>query len=114
MTKFWAELWLIHPFCEGNTRTTTVFMEKYLQSLGIVVDNMTFKTNAKYFRDCLVRANYSNEEFGITSNMEPLRNFIYHVITGTPEDIEFEDLYITERFAKEDKNGTKRRRLIRL
>lgn len=31
---FTASLWQIHPFCEGNTRTTAVFIIKYLRHLG--------------------------------------------------------------------------------
>lgn len=114
ITKFWAELWFIHPFGEGNTRTTTVFMEKYLQSLGYNLDNMVFKNNAKYFRDSLVRANYSNETLGIEKYPNAFRNFVYNAMANTPENINFEDLYICDRFAVEDKNGVKRRRLIRL
>lgn len=33
------------PFREGNTRTTALFIEKYLIFLGIKVDNTMFKEN---------------------------------------------------------------------
>ena len=33
IANFTAKIWLIHPFYEGNTRTTCVFVEKYLKSL---------------------------------------------------------------------------------
>ena len=32
-----------YPFREGNTRTTALFIEKYLESLGYDVDNSMFK-----------------------------------------------------------------------
>ena len=57
---FIANLWQIHPFEEGNTRTTAVFVIKYLRSLGFDITNDTFAKNAWYFRNALVRAIYNN------------------------------------------------------
>jgi len=36
IATFVANLWQIHPFGEGNTRTTAVFLIKYLRSIGFV------------------------------------------------------------------------------
>ena len=36
ITDFTSNIWQVHPFREGNTRTTVVFIEKYLISLGSV------------------------------------------------------------------------------
>ena len=33
LVRFCADLWQIHPFCEGNTRTTALFIEQYLKQL---------------------------------------------------------------------------------
>ncbi len=66
LMRFCANLWQIHPFCEGNTRTTAVFMIKYLRTLGFNVVNDMFAQNSWYFRNALVRANYSNIQKGIT------------------------------------------------
>jgi fido (protein-threonine AMPylation protein) len=55
--KFISGIWQIHPFREGNTRTTAVFAIKYFRSLGFSIDNTPFKDNAKYFRDALVLDN---------------------------------------------------------
>ena len=33
-----ARIWQIHPFAEGNTRTTAVFAMKYLQTFGFKPD----------------------------------------------------------------------------
>lgn len=57
VTKFISGIWQIHPFREGNTRTTAVFTIKYFRSLGFEIDNEPFKKNAKYFRDALVLDN---------------------------------------------------------
>lgn len=58
--RFIADVWQIHPFGEGNTRTTAIFAIKYLRSLGYEVENDIFAVNSYYFRNALVRANYTN------------------------------------------------------
>ncbi|HGL8783566.1 TPA: Fic family protein, partial [Streptococcus suis] len=55
--SFISGIWQIHPFREGNTRTITVFLIKYLRSLGFDIDNEPFQKHAKYFRDALVLDN---------------------------------------------------------
>ena len=70
LAKFVAGLWQIHPFGEGNTRTTAIFTIKYLRSLGFSVNNDLFEHDSWYFRNALVRANYRNVRKGI--NAEPL------------------------------------------
>ncbi|WP_288179566.1 Fic family protein [Leyella stercorea] len=39
ITRFVSGLWQIHPFGEGNTRTTAVFTILYLHSIGFKVNN---------------------------------------------------------------------------
>ena len=70
LAKFVAGLWQIHPFGEGNTRTTAIFAIKYLRSQGFSVDNDLFERHSWYFRNALVRASYRNLQKGI--NYEPL------------------------------------------
>ena len=70
LAKFVAGLWQIHPFREGNTRTTAIFTIKYLRSQGFSVNNDLFARHSWYFRNALVRANYRNLNKGI--NYEPL------------------------------------------
>ena len=55
-----ANIWQIHPFCEGNTRATAVFIIKYMRTFGLKVENDAFKKHSWYFRNALVRANYNN------------------------------------------------------
>ncbi len=43
IADFTSNIWQVYPFREGNTRTTAVFIEKYLISLGYAVDNSLFK-----------------------------------------------------------------------
>lgn len=72
IARFVADLWQIHPFGEGNTRTTAVFTIKYLRSIGFDIENTPFIANAWYFRNALVRANYRN----IRKEIEPDRSFL--------------------------------------
>lgn len=65
ITKFTSSIWQIHPFREGNTRTTAVFIQKYLISLGYEVDNSMFKDKSIYFRNALVRSDYFNNKLNI-------------------------------------------------
>ena len=57
VVDFVTLLWQNHPFREGNTRTTAVFVIKYLRSCGFKVNNELFADNSWYFRNALVRAN---------------------------------------------------------
>ena len=43
LAKFTSDIWQIHPFCEGNTRATAIFMIKYMNTLGFKVNNDMFK-----------------------------------------------------------------------
>ena len=45
IAKFVSNLWQIHPFGEGNTRTTAVFAIKYLRSIGFGVNNDLYFSN---------------------------------------------------------------------
>lgn len=60
MAAFTSSIWQVHPFREGNTRTVAVFMVQYLNDLGFTVNNAPFEKHASYFRNALVRANYTN------------------------------------------------------
>lgn len=72
IAKFISGLWQIHPFGEGNTRTTAVFAIKYLRSIGFYVDNDLFANNSWYFRNALVRANYRNAVKGVEPDIKYL------------------------------------------
>ena len=80
ITRFVANMWQIHPFGEGNTRTTAVFTIKYLRSLGFNVNNEPFEKHSWYFRNALVRANYTNMQKGIYMNTEYLEKFFRNIL----------------------------------
>ena len=78
--KFISGLWQIHPFMEGNTRTTAVFTILYLRKFGFQVSNEPFKQYSWYFRNALVRANYNNFAHGIASTTIYLERFFENLI----------------------------------
>ena len=91
---FIANLWQIHVFEEGNTRTTAVFVIKYLRSLGFDVTNDTFAKNAWYFRNALVRANYTNIARGIYEDRSFLILFLRNLLLGENNELKNRNLRI--------------------
>jgi len=51
-----ADLWKVHPFREGNTRTTVTFICQFAESKELPLDRMLFEQNAAYVRGALVAA----------------------------------------------------------
>jgi len=49
-------IWKIHPFREGNTRTTICFFCDFAESKGFPLNRELFKDNSLYFRRALVAA----------------------------------------------------------
>ena len=82
LAKFVAGLWQIHPFGEGNTRTTAIFTIKYLHLLGFSVNNDMFEHYSWYFRNALVRANYRNVQKGINAEPIFLIRFFRNLLLG--------------------------------
>lgn len=82
LARFVAGLWQIHPFGEGNTRTTAVFTIKYLRYLGFSVNNDLFELHSWYFRNALVRANYRNVVKGVEREPIFLIRFFRNLILG--------------------------------
>ena len=87
LTRFCANLWQVHAFCEGNTRTTAVFMIKYLRTLGFNVVNDVFAENSWYFRNALVRANYNDLTAGISETTIYLERFFRSMLLGEEHDL---------------------------
>ena len=83
LAKFASDIWQIHPFCEGNTRATAVFMIKYMKTFGFRVNNDAFEKNSRYFRNALVRANYNNLQKGVHSTTKFLEMFFGNLLLGT-------------------------------
>ena len=102
ITEFSSSIWQIHPFREGNTRTTALFIEKYLNSLGYKVDNSLFKDKSIYFRNALVRSNYYNNYLNINNNNTYLVRFYENLLLGKKHNLNSKDLIVEELFNKKD------------
>lgn len=94
IVKFVSGIWQIHPFGEGNTRTTAVFTMKYLQSFGFEVQNDMFKEHSWYFRNALVRANYNNYPKGIQATDEYLILFFRNLILDEKNELRNRSLLV--------------------
>ena len=98
ITDFTSSIWQVHPFREGNTRTTAVFIEKYLISLGYNVDNSLFKDKSVYFRNALVRSNYFNNYLNIKEDKTYLIKFYENLLLGKNNNLHSEDLIVKKLF----------------
>ena len=93
LAEFTSRIWQVHPFLEGNTRTTAVFIEKYLISLGYQVNNDLFRDHSRYFRDALVRANYANLPKNIAKTDQYLIKFFGNLLFSANHPLS-DDLHI--------------------
>ena len=99
--RFIAQIWQLHPFGEGNTRTTAVFTIKYLNSLGYRVTNNMFRDNSWYFRNALVRANYADYARDVKRDWSYLESFFRNLLLG--EKNEMKSRYLLIGLTDEDK-----------
>ena len=95
LATFVSNLWQIHAFQEGNTRTTAVFFIKYLRSLGFDVTNDVFAKNAWYFRNALVRANFRFIGKGINDDKSYLILFLRNLLLKEHNVLRNRDLRIS-------------------
>ena len=95
LAVFVSRLWQIHIFGEGNTRTTAVFFIKYLRTLGFSATNDIFAENAWYFRNALVRANYTNLQKGIYETTEYLEAFLRNLLLNEKNELHNRNLHIS-------------------
>ena len=91
LAKFTSDIWQIHPFGEGNTRATAVFIIKYMRTFGLKVDNEAFKKHSWFFRNALVRANYNDLQKGIHATTKFLEMFFSNLLLGA--DYELKNRY---------------------
>lgn len=100
---FIARLWQIHIFAEGNTRTTAVFLIKYLRSFGYAITNDAFAKNAWYFRNALVRANYNNFQGNTHESMQYLELFLRNLLLNENNPLHNRDMHISGLLHFEEK-----------
>ncbi len=98
ITRFVSDIWQIHPFGEGNTRTTAVFIIKYLCFLHFIENTVSFEKHSWYFRNALVRANYDNFPEGIFKSFDFLELFFRNIMLN--ENNELKNKYIHVDYSK--------------
>ena len=94
LCRFTSNIWQVHPFCEGNTRTTAVFIIKYLRTFGFNINDEVFANNSWYFRNSLVRANYKNFEKNIFEDIGYLEKFFYNLLSDTKYELKNRYMHI--------------------
>jgi fido (protein-threonine AMPylation protein)/DNA-binding CsgD family transcriptional regulator len=87
IVKFISNVWQIHAFGEGNTRTTAVFTIKYLRSFGFKIDNTPFAQHSWFFRNALVRANFNDWTNSIHATNEYLMMFFGNLLLGEKNEL---------------------------
>jgi len=91
---FVADIWQRHPFREGNSRTTAVFAVKYLRHLGYEVSNRLFAENSWYFRNALVRANFTGLDKNSGRTLAYLVAFFRNLLLGEQNELKSRYLLI--------------------
>ena len=100
LAQFASNIWQIHPFSEGNTRATAVFIIKYMKTFGFRVNNDAFREHSWYFRNALVRANYNNLQKGVHATTKFLELFFSNLLLGT--NYELKNRYMHVDFVDEN------------
>jgi fido (protein-threonine AMPylation protein)/ribosomal protein S25 len=95
IARFISQLWQIHIFGEGNTRTTAIFLIKYLRKLGFKkVNNDLFAEHSWYFRNALVRANYEDLSSGIYRTEAFLIRFLSNLLLKENYSLKNREIHI--------------------
>lgn len=107
LAKFASDIWQIHPFCEGNTRATAVFMLKYMKTFGFKLSNDVFEYNSWYFRNALVRANYNDLQKGVHATTKFLEMFFSNLLLGTDYELKNRYMHVDYRGANSQSVNSK-------
>ena len=89
---FLADIWQVHPFREGNTRTVAVFGIQYLRKLGLHIDYSLFSEHVAFFRNALVLYHYHGEK----QDKQFLNKFFENLLLGKQNMLSDEEMYTKE------------------
>ena len=79
-----------------------MFTIQYLRSLGYKVTNEIFAENSKYFRNALVRANYTNMQLGVGETTEYLERFFQNLLMGSTNELKSRYLIVGTRWEESE------------
>lgn len=83
IVRLFSKIWQIHPFREGNTRTTVMLISLFSEYYGYYFDYELIAASAGYFRNALVLTC-----FGEHSEYEHLERILMDAISETPINYE--------------------------
>lgn len=75
-----TRLWKIHPFREGNTRTTITFCCQFADEKGFPLNRKLFEENSRYVRTALVAYNAFFSDGTDFSKKEYLERIVYDAL----------------------------------
>lgn len=81
IARLFPALWQVHPFREGNTRTTVMMMTFFIEHYGYYFDQILMAESAGYVRDSFVLAS-----LGEYSEYEHLEKILLDAICTEPID----------------------------
>lgn len=81
IARLFPKLWQVHPFREGNTRTTVMMMTFFVEHHGYFFDQNLIAESAGYVRDSFVLAS-----LGENSDYEYLEKILLDAICTEPVD----------------------------
>ena len=80
-----AKLWKVHPFREGNTRTTIHFCCQFADEIGLKINRELFEKNSRYVRTALVAYNAYFADGSNFSKKEYLERIVYDALSDMDE-----------------------------
>ena len=92
-SRYMADLWKVHPFREGNTRTVVIFCSHFIESKGWYLESELFKDNAAYMRTSLVAASAIFHDLGNKRKPEYLERIVFDALE---QGAKMKDRIITE------------------
>ncbi len=102
LARFIANVWMVHPFREGNTRTIAVFLALYLRWMGFDVGNEPFEKHASFFRGTLVRACCQNRSIGVGLDVTHLVSFLSKLVEDPRVELDYDALWCVPLFEHPD------------
>ncbi|HAX03696.1 MAG: hypothetical protein A2Y45_08745 [Tenericutes bacterium GWC2_34_14] len=86
-TRLITDIWKVHPFREGNTRTVSIFAFLFLKQYGYDFNAELISRHAKYFRNALVMAS-----LGQYAEYQYLQNILIDAVSNKV-DLDRKDSY---------------------
>lgn len=105
IARTFPQLWQVHPFREGNTRTTVMMMTFFIEHYGYYFDQILMSESAGYVRDSFVLAS-----LGEYSEYEHLEKILLDAICTEPvnyDEVSDFDTVKNKKYKSKDYTPTK-------